>query len=543
MKKYTILPEMQEISPLIEEIQSELTTNCKVSASDAMEACITLEDTLISLVSLTPETEKIHISISKGIRKTVLRVAARGQQMDEKALFAQTTKDMSLGEYSPEAEDTIRQMVFTAFSDRLSSKYSKGVNTVSILVQKSQNAELYDALTALVAAIVIGSICRLALPADVCKMVGDYVFAPLYNIFLNAIRMVMAPLVFFSLAACVAGFSDLRSLGRMGAKVVSGYVLTTCIAIAVSMGILQLFNLTPMDIPGLNSGQEAQDQVQVSLIDTMLNIIPTNFVGAFNTADMMQIIFLSLLVGAAASSLGKTSSQVISLISAGEALFNKITSFIVRLLPFAIFGSFALLIITINLSTMQILASWVMIIILSMLCMIVIYTLALVFVARINPMMFFRNYAKVIITALSTCSSGSTIPIAMECCKKVGVSPRLYSFSIPLGATISMNGTSIMYIVTTFFLAALTGTQIDTGTMTTILFTTVMIAMAAPGVPGAGTACVLLLLSLGGIPSGGFALVLGLMPLVEPLLTACNVLSDGVVTAMVARNEHLLETE
>lgn len=534
---------MQEISPLIEEIQSELTTNCKVSASDAMEACITLEDTLISLVALTPETEKIHISISKGIRKTVLRVAARSQQMDEKALFAQTTKDMSLGEYSPEAEDTIHQMVFTAFSDRLSSKYSKGVNTVSILVQKSQNAELYDAVTALGAAIVIGSICRLALPADVCKMVGDYVFAPLYNIFLNAIRMVMAPLVFFSLAACVAGFSDLRSLGRMGAKVVSGYILTTCMAIAVSMGILQLFNLTPMDIPGLNSGQEAQDQVQVSLIDTMLNIIPTNFVGAFNTADMMQIIFLSLLVGAAASSLGKTSSQVISLISAGEALFNKITSFIVRLLPFAIFGSFALLIITINLSTMQILASWVMIIILSMLCMIVIYTLALVFVARINPMMFFRNYAKVIITALSTCSSGSTIPIAMECCKKVGVSPRLYSFSIPLGATISMNGTSIMYIVTTFFLAALTGTQIDTGTMTTILFTTVMIAMAAPGVPGAGTACVLLLLSLGGIPSGGFALVLGLMPLVEPLLTACNVLSDGVVTAMVARNEHLIETE
>lgn len=534
---------MQEISPLIEEIQSELTTNCKVSASDAMEACITLEDTLISLVSLTPETEKIHISISKGIRKTVLRVAARGQQMDEKALFAQTTKDMSLGEYSPEAEDTIHQMVFTAFSDRLSSKYSKGVNTVSILVQKSQNAELYDAVTALGAAIVVGGICRLVLPEDVCKMVGEYVFAPLYNIFLNAIRMVMAPLVFFSLAACVAGFSDLRSLGRMGAKVVSGYVLTTCIAISVSLGILQLFDTTPMDIPILYSSEGAQEQVKISLLDTFINIIPTNFVSAFSQADMLQIIFLGLLVGAAASSLGKTSSQVISLISAGEALFNKITSFIVRLLPIAIFGSFALMTITIDLSAIQMLASWITMQLLALACMVIIYILALLFIARVNPLTFFRHYSKVIITAISTCSSGATIPIAMECCRKVGVSPRLYSFSIPLGATISMNGTSIMYVVSTFFLAAITGTHIDTGTMATILFTTILIAMAAPGVPGAATACILMLLSIGGIPAGGFVLVMGMAPLIEPPLTACNVLSDGVVTAMVARNEHLIETE
>ena len=155
-----------------------------------------------------------------------------------------------------------------------------------------------------------------------------------------------------------------------------------------------------------------------------------------------------------------------------------------------------------------------------------------------------RKYAGVMLAALSTSSSNATIPSALEACgKRLGISPQVYSFSIPLGATVNMNGTSVLYITLTFFLAAITGTAIDPGIMFSLITTIILVAMAAPGVPGGAIACEIMLLALVGAPVESIALVLGIMPLVEPFLTLVNVLSDGIVTAIVARGEGKVDME
>ena len=540
---YRINADIQEIASLVEQVQQEL-ANRSVSAANAMKACVSLEETLVKIHGQEGCETSVKVLVRSSLRKTYISVISKGRKIEEESLMPEITSDTIANEYGPDAESMIRQMVLRGYADRISYKHSRGVNTIRILAQKSKNADIYDTLTAIIAAIIVGGICRITLPTEVCKSLAENLFSPLYTVFLNAIRMIMAPLVFFSLATCVAGFSDLAALGRTGMKVVMGYASTTFIAIALSLGLIAWFNPLPINLSALNiQTLKEEAEITVSLKDTLINIVPSNLIDSFLRSDMMQIIFISIIVGIAAGSMGKRSEQFLSFLSMFDELFNRITGIIVRFLPFAIFGSFSLMMTTIDLGMMQTMATWVAIVLIAIAVMVTIYLLMLSVIARLNPFVFMRKYIRVLITALSTSSSNASIPSAMECCNSLGISPRIYSFSIPLGATINMNGTSILYTTMTFFLAAITGTNLDSGVVVTLIATIFMLALASPGVPGAGTACEMLLLSIAGVPLGIFALVLGIMPLIEPLLTTINVLSDGIVTTTVAKNEKMLDTQ
>lgn len=538
----TLTPE--GISHVVKQVESDLQRR-KHKASDIMSACVTLEDLLVILCQSAAEGEEAKVMIEKGIHRTLIRLSCKGERLLPEKMMQSPQLDVIGQEYSAEAENIIRQLVLGAYADRIKFRHSKGVNTFKVVVSKNQNAMLYETLIAIVSAVILGGLMRLTLPTGVCQAISNNLLEPLYILFLNAIKMIMAPLVFFSLASCVSGFSDLKTLGRTGSKVMGGYLFTTCLAIAFSYFVMTWFSFSPIDLSQFDlKPVEAASMGTVTLKDTLMDIIPSNFVEAFVKSNMMQIIFLSIMVGAAAASLDKRSEQITELISTMSALCTTITGYITRCMPLAVFGSFGSMVINISGETFQTVAVWVVTVFISLLFLLLLYILLLAVVGRLNPFVFMRKYAGVMLAALSTSSSNATIPSALEACgKRLGISPQVYSFSIPLGATVNMNGTSVLYITLTFFLAAITGTAIDPGIMFSLITTIILVAMAAPGVPGGAIACEIMLLALVGAPVESIALVLGIMPLVEPFLTLVNVLSDGIVTAIVARREGKVDME
>lgn len=544
LQTYSATLTTEGISQVVQQVESDLKRR-KHKSSDIMSACVTLEDLLIILRQSAPEEQSAKVLIEKGIHRTQIRLSCKGERLLPEKMMQSPHLDVIGQEYGAEVENVIRQLVLGAYANRIKFRHNKGVNTFKVVVSKNQNAMLYETLIAIVSAVVLGGLMRLALPAGVCQSISNNLLEPLYILFLNAIKMIMAPLVFFSLAACVSGFSDLKSLGRTGSKVLGGYLFTTCLAIAFAYFVMTWFSFSPIDLSQFNlKPVEGASMGGVTLKDTLMGIIPSNFVETFVQSNMMQIIFLSIMVGAAAASLDKRSEQITDLISTMSALCTTITGYITRCMPLAVFGAFGSMVININGEMFHTVGMWAVTVFISLSFLLLLYILLLIVVGHLNPFVFMRKYAGVMLTALSTSSSNATIPSALEACgKRLGISPQVFSFSIPLGATINMNGTSVMYVTLTMFLAAITGTTIDPGIMFSLITTIVLVAMAAPGVPGAANACEVMFLAMIGAPVESMALVLGIMPLVEPFLTLINVLSDGIVTVIVARREGKLNME
>lgn len=535
----TIANTLEDISRAVVEVEERLRAY-KLSATDLAHSLLTLEETLVKMGEAAGKTDRISIRVRKGLKKVKIKLSCRGREIRiDDGLIDSADIDTDNG---PEAESIIRDMVLRANSDRLRYRNVKGVNVVDIIASTNKMAMLYETIGAMLLGVIIGLLVRNLFSHDVTLLISDGLFHTLYSVFLTLIQMVVAPLVFFSIAASISGFSDLSALGRTGMKVMTAYFFTTAIAVSIAMTLSYIAMPEQMDLSGmLNTSSQSVQAIEPSLLDSLLSIVPHNFLGAFVESQMLQIIVLAMLVGIVSGKIGKHSHLIRTAIEAFNDLFGGITGIISRLLPIAVFGSSARMAATFNAEGVGVVVSWAGTTLLCILIMFIVYLIMLTVMGRLNPFTFARKYMQAPLTGLMTSSSSATMPVTLECCRRLGVSSRIYSFSIPLGATINMDGTSIFFITASMFLAGLFGISIEGATLTTFVFTVILFSMASPGVPGAGTACIITLLSIVGVPPEALGLLIGISPLVELPLTATNVMGDGVVTTIVAKSEDALD--
>ncbi|MBP9998241.1 MAG: cation:dicarboxylase symporter family transporter, partial [Bacteroidales bacterium] len=348
------------------------------------------------------------------------------------------------------------------------------------------------------------------------------------------------------MANSLGDFSNLKELGRSGVKVFSYYTITTIFAMLIAWGASHLFHsdvtLSDLNI-SVSENLSAVQKLDISLVDTLVNMVPSNIIGAFASSNMMQIIVLAIIIGIAMGKIGEYSQKMHDLVGMFDALFGKITAIIIKFLPVAVYGSFTSLILTMNLDTAGAVSSWVGVTLLCIAAMFCIYMIMLILLGHLNPLQFLRKYNYVAVTALSTSSSSATLPAAVSCCQRMGVSPSIYKFSIPLGSTINMDGTTIYLVVSTMFLSLISGVEIPLEAYMSLGITILLLSMAAPAVPGAAIACLSTLLAIVGVPNESMAVIIGILPLFDPLFTASNVIGDGVVTTLVAKSENALDME
>lgn len=395
-------------------------------------------------------------------------------------------------------------------------------------------------LTGIGLGIVTGLILNFLLP-DLFEPINTYVFVPLGKIFVNLIKMLVIPIVFVSLVLGTAGISDPKKLGRIGAKTIVFFLTTTAIAILLALLAALIFK------PGVGNFQLPAEEFEVTeappVMDTLMNIIPTNPITAMAEEAMLQVIAFSLFIGFAIARLGEKTNGLKRIF---EQL-NDVLMYLVQLvMKYAPIGAFALIATVIGGEGLDGIAAmfkyFFLVILVLILHVFIVYSPALSIFGKMSPIKFFIGFSPAMIVAFSTSSSNATLPVSMEAAQKhLGVSRTVSGFVQPLGATINMDGTAIMQGVATVFIAQIVGQDLTIAQLLTVLLTATLASIGTAGAPGVGVIMLTMVLTSLGLPLEAIVLVLGVDRLVDMFRTTVNITGDAVCAVIVEHSERKLE--
>ena len=361
------------------------------------------------------------------------------------------------------------------------------------------------------------------------------------QIFIASLRLVIVPLVFFSLVCGVVSISSSSRLGTISLKTLSLYLLTTAIAISVALTFALIFKPgvgIDLALPTAFEATEAPSLKQV-----LIDIFPTNPIAAMAEGNMLQIIVFSILFGIALKSLGEAGS---SLKNSFEVINNVILSLVRMLIELAPYGIFALLFSLFAVQGFGMigdLAKYFFLLVFVLLFHgFVTYGSLLTLIGRLNPVQFFLKVRSLAVFAFSTSSSSATMPVTLETVKnKLGVNPSVGSFTVPLGATINMDGTAIMQGVATVFISQAYNIDLSLVDYLMVILTATLASIGTAGVPGVGLIMLAMVLQQVGLPVEGIALIIGVDRLLDMTRTAVNVCGDAMVSCLVAKSENEFE--
>ena len=374
---------------------------------------------------------------------------------------------------------------------------------------------------------------------------------PFGRAWISLIMMIVIPLVMASLVVGTASLGDITRLGRIGGKTIAYYMATTTIAITIG---LLLSNIVRPG-RGVDAATQAQlmesfagatgERIELAqqapnIIDVLLGIIPRNPMAAMASGDMLPIIFFAILFGAALSLIQADRREtVLNFFHGVNDVAMILVDWFMRLAPYAVF---ALLAGVIAQSGMDLLGSLFLYVLTVMAGLAIhafgTYSLAIRFLARFNPVDFFRRIRKVPIIAFSTSSSNATLPVTIEAAEEdLGVSNEVASFVLPLGATINMDGTALYQGVAVMFIAQVLGIDLTWSAQLMVVLTATLASIGAAGVPSAGIIILTVVLAQAGVPETGIALIMGVDRILDMCRTAVNVTGDLACSAFVARSE------
>jgi Na+/H+-dicarboxylate symporter len=347
--------------------------------------------------------------------------------------------------------------------------------------------------------------------------------------------------VFSSLVIGASSMGDVRKLGRVGAKTLAYYLATT--AVAVTIGLILATLLHPgagFQIPT----ETYKAKPLPSLVETLLNIIPTNPLGAMVSDNMLQIIAFALFMGVAIALIGDKGKPVHAFFDSLAEVMYKITGIVMEFAPIGVFALMAWVTATNGPDVLVPLAKVIFVVYLG--CFLhaaVVYSSAVSIFARMNPLRYFRGFFDASLVAFSTCSSSATLPVSLRCAQEnLGVPKDIASFALPLGATINMDGTSIYQGVCALFIAEVYGISLGMPQYLTIILTATLASIGTAGVPGAGMIMLTMVLQAVGLPLDGILLIAGIDRVLDMARTCVNVTGDGAGAVVVAATEGELKT-
>ncbi len=400
-------------------------------------------------------------------------------------------------------------------------------------------------LIGMLAGLILGSL--LEIHAKEIDWIQNYLVNGLFhvvgNIFIRALKMLVVPLVTFSLICGVCGIGDIGMLGRVGIKAFLLYLMTTGLAITLALMIAILV------APGENFAEKASLSSGFTatpappLTQVFINIVPGNPVHAFAEGNMLQIIFFVIVFGIAMLMAGEAGRQLANL---AEKLNEVMMNVVTLVMDFAPAGVFCLMAKTFAQQGIGLVLPMIGYFSVVVLCLLLhsVGTLSLLvaWLARLNPLVFFRKMRPAQIFAFSTASSNATIPVTLQVMeKRMGVHNSIASFTVPFGATINMDGTAIMQGAATVFIANVYAIHLDVSQYLTVIGMSILASIGTAGVPGVGLIMLAMVFNQVGLPVEGIGLILGVDRLLDMLRTAVNITGDACVSCIVAKGENELD--
>ena len=357
------------------------------------------------------------------------------------------------------------------------------------------------------------------------------------KIFVTCLQMLVVPLVFISLVCGTCSLKDASTLGRLGGKSILLYLLTTAIAISIAMSLATLVQPgAGMNLP-TSSAYSPADAPALSQV--FIDMFPKNPIKAMAEGNMLQIIVFALLFGFAMAISGKPGERLAKVFEDLNTVVMSLVSILMNLAHYGVFCLLAKLFTELDPATIFKLI-WYFCVVLAALLIhgLLVYPTLLSSLGRLNPIIFLRKMRDAVLFAFSTASSNATIPVTMETAtRKLGVNNSVASFTVPLGATINMDGTAIMQGVATVFIAQVYGIDLSMTDFLTVILTATLASIGTAGVPGVGLIMLSMVLQQVGLPVEGIALIIGVDRLLDMTRTAVNITGDSMVTCVVAKSE------
>lgn len=400
---------------------------------------------------------------------------------------------------------------------------------------------------ALISGAVLGVTIHYALPAGYLKdeiIVGG-IFYVVGQGFIRLMQMLVVPLVFCSLVCGSMAIGDTKTLGKVGVKTIGFYLVTTMMAVTLALTVAQLIN------PGIGVNLSAVEQKDVTaaeptaMVDTLLNIIPKNPIGSMANGDMLPIIVFALFVGVMLAKLGTKVSTVSNFFSQFNDIMMEMTMTVMKLAPVGVFCLIAKTFAEIGFDAFVPMLKYMLAVFLALFIQCLgVYQILLFVFTRLNPVKFIKKFFPVMMFAFTTATSNATIPMSIDTLeKKMGVSRKISSFTVPLGATVNMDGTSIMQGVAVIFIAQAYGIDLSPGQLVTVVATATLASIGTAGVPSVGLVTLSMVLTSVGLPVEGIAFIMGIDRILDMTRTAVNITGDAVCTTIVAKQNGELKKE
>ncbi len=361
------------------------------------------------------------------------------------------------------------------------------------------------------------------------------------KIFIASLKMLVVPLVFVSLVCGTSSLKDISTLGRMGGKTLGFYIVTTAVAITLALVMGSVFQPgAGADLTAASSFSAAQAP---SLGQVLIDMFPTNPIQSMAEGKTLQIIVFALLFGIAISAAGEAGERIAQIFNDINEVIMKLVAMLMHVAPFGVFFLMAKLFTGLGLSAIVNLAAYFLVLTATLLIHgLITYSVLLKSFTGLSPITFLRKMEDAIMFAFSTASSNATIPVTMETAKyRLGVDNKVASFTIPLGATVNMDGTAIMQGVATAFIAQAFNIDLSMGDYLTVIMTATLASIGTAGVPGVGLIMLAMVLNQVGLPLEGIALIMGVDRLLDMIRTAVNITGDTCVTCIVAKSENALD--
>lgn len=382
------------------------------------------------------------------------------------------------------------------------------------------------------------------------KVIVEGIFYVIGQGFISLMKMLVVPLVFCSIVCGAASIGDTKTLGKVGVRTIIFYICTTMLAVAVALSVASLIN------PGLGLDMSAVENVKttidssatntdLSLVDTILNIIPTNPIASLANGKMLQIIVFALIVGIILAKLKDKAQLVSNFFQQGNDIMMEMTMMIMKIAPIGVFCLVGRTFSELGFSAMVPMFKYMITVVLALAIQCYgVYMIMLRVFAGLNPFKFAKKFFPVQAFAFSTATSNATIPLNIDTLEeKVGVSRKISGFTIPLGATINMDGTSIMQGVAVVFVAQAFGIHLDPADYLTVIATATLASIGTAGVPSVGLVTLAMVFDSVGLPVSGIGLIMGIDRILDMLRTAVNITGDAVCTTIVAKQNKELDKE
>jgi len=385
--------------------------------------------------------------------------------------------------------------------------------------------------------LILGVIVGIYLPEYVSSI------KPIGDVFLRLIKMIIAPLIFFSLVSGITSMSDPSSLGRVGTKSVIAFMGTTFFAVV--FGVTVALVLKPGIGTQINFGTVQNDfnGQTFRLVDFFINFVPSNIVGAFGEGNILQVVFFAIFTGFTLNKMGSSANHLKEFFHITSKMILKMITLIIQLSPYGAFALTAWVVGTQGFDVMISLSKLVAAIVVAMILQYMIFGVLIYVFCRVSPIPFYKKSLEYQVLAFSTSSSKATLATTMQVCRNLGISESSTSFVLPLGASINMDGFAIRLALTAIFFAQVMGVTLEQHDYLIIVLTATLGSVGGAGIPGAYLIMLPMVLSSVNLPIEGVAILAGVDRILDMISTTINITGDATITLIVDNSEGTLDKE